>query len=131
MEYNFQVIVRVGRDGISTQANMPYMEYESFAERIAQTDNEVYGANWTDNGLIYVAKMNAKGEFEPIENNVEDKAKAFDVLMKHCKVNDNWNKKISIGGDHKTYWILNTFSGIGTEHLTEKEYEILKKAGLE
>ena len=26
--------------------------------------NEVYGAIWTDKGLIYVAKMNDKGELE-------------------------------------------------------------------
>lgn len=27
-------------------------------------DNEIYGAIWTDKGLIYVAKMNEKGELE-------------------------------------------------------------------
>ena len=27
-------------------------------------NNEIYGAIWTDRGLIYVAKMNGKGELE-------------------------------------------------------------------
>lgn len=26
-------------------------------------NTEIYGANWTERGLIYVAKMNDKGEF--------------------------------------------------------------------
>ena len=29
-------------------------------------DDDVYGAIWTDKGLIYVAKMNDKGELELI-----------------------------------------------------------------
>ena len=29
-----------------------------------EVGNEVYGAVWTDKGLIYVAKMNDKGELE-------------------------------------------------------------------
>ena len=29
-----------------------------------QVENGVYGAIWTDKGLIYVAKMNNKGEFK-------------------------------------------------------------------
>ena len=29
-----------------------------------ETDKELFGAIWTDKGLIYVAKMNEKGELE-------------------------------------------------------------------
>lgn len=36
------------------------LEYE-FKEK---NHKEIYGAIWTDKGLIYVAKMNEKGEFE-------------------------------------------------------------------
>lgn len=51
-----------------------YIDYKNFY--ICNTDEEitfdevlrynyiVYGAMWTDKGLIYVAKMNKKGEFE-------------------------------------------------------------------
>lgn len=28
---------------------------------------EIYGAIWTDKGLVYVAKMNSKGKFELLE----------------------------------------------------------------
>ena len=35
-----------------------------FVYNAIQGINEIYGAIWTDKGLIYVAKMNEKGEFE-------------------------------------------------------------------
>ena len=31
---------------------------------VKRTGEEIYGAIWTDKGLIYVAKMNDEGEFE-------------------------------------------------------------------
>ena len=37
-----------------------------FAKDEFDSGNEVYGAIWTDKGLIYVAKMNIKGELELI-----------------------------------------------------------------
>jgi len=33
-------------------------------ERLQETDDKFYGAIWTDKGLIFVAKMNDKGELE-------------------------------------------------------------------
>lgn len=33
-------------------------------EEAGQLNNTIYGAIWTDKGLIYVAKMNEKGELE-------------------------------------------------------------------
>lgn len=38
-------------------------EEENYGKYLNQ-DYEVYGAIWTDKGLIYVAKMNKKGELE-------------------------------------------------------------------
>ena len=35
-----------------------------FVSTEIQGIHEIYGAIWTDKGLIYVAKMNEKGEFE-------------------------------------------------------------------
>ena len=35
-----------------------------FVSTAIQGKHEIYGAIWTDKGLIYVAKMNGKGEFE-------------------------------------------------------------------
>lgn len=37
--------------------------HDVFGEEIAE-GNSIYGAIWTDKGLIYVAKMNDKGELE-------------------------------------------------------------------
>ena len=37
--------------------------YKNYLDALA-TQKEVYGAIWTDKGLIYVAKMNNKGELE-------------------------------------------------------------------
>lgn len=38
--------------------------YSPFNLKVWTTDNDLYGAIWTDKGLIYVAKMNEKGELE-------------------------------------------------------------------
>lgn len=39
--------------------------WDNFEEpRTLCSESEVYGAIWTDKGLIYVAKMNEKGELE-------------------------------------------------------------------
>lgn len=35
-----------------------------FVDNFINNGNEIYGAIWTDKGLIYVAKMNEKGELE-------------------------------------------------------------------
>ena len=43
--------------------NKPHFHILEFAKQYAD-DNQVYGAIWTDKGLIYVAKMNEKGELE-------------------------------------------------------------------
>lgn len=37
--------------------------YKNYLDAVA-TQKEVYGATWTDKGLIYVAKANNKGELE-------------------------------------------------------------------
>ena len=37
--------------------------YKNYLDALA-TQKEVYGAIWTDKGLIYVAKMNEKRELE-------------------------------------------------------------------
>ena len=41
-----------------------FKDLKLIGERIRKTDDKVYGAIWTDKGLIYVAKMNEKGELE-------------------------------------------------------------------
>lgn len=115
----FDVIVRIDNENgvISQQANMPNMEYDRLAERMAQTNNEVYGAKWTPNGLIYTHKMNERGEFEEIEKSQEQiKAEAFDVLKKYIPIN---------------LIRQNMFVFECREYLTAEEIEILKKAGLE
>lgn len=38
--------------------------YSPFNLKVWTTNNDLYGAIWTDKGLIYVAKMNEKGELE-------------------------------------------------------------------
>ena len=38
--------------------------YGPFDLKVWTTDNVLYGAIWIDKGLIYVAKMNDKGELE-------------------------------------------------------------------
>ena len=57
------------------KANSPYslIDKKTFnemkktiAETIKITNQSFYGAIWTDKGLIYVAKMNDKGELELI-----------------------------------------------------------------
>lgn len=42
-------------------------EEENYGKHLNH-DYEIYGAIWTDKGLIYVAKMNEKGEFELLWN---------------------------------------------------------------
>lgn len=41
-----------------------FKDLKLIGERIRKTDDKVYGAIWTDKGLIYVAKMNDKGVLE-------------------------------------------------------------------
>lgn len=43
--------------------NEESVPYKNYLDALA-TQKEVYGAIWTDKGLIYVAKMNDKGELE-------------------------------------------------------------------
>lgn len=85
-----------------------------------------YGAKWTANGLIYTHKMNAKGEFEEIIKSQEQiKAEAFDVIMQHsCLINK---------GDYKGLLIENPRQDTddAVMDLSQEEYEILQKAGLE
>ena len=42
----------------------PYLVYGMSLDEIKQKYTKIYGAIWTDKGLIYVAKMNEKGELE-------------------------------------------------------------------
>ena len=39
-------------------------KYHSFREYVLEEKGILFGAIWTDKGLIYVAKMNDKGELE-------------------------------------------------------------------
>ena len=41
-----------------------FKDLKLIGERIRKTNDKVYGAIWTDKGLIYVAKMNEKGCLE-------------------------------------------------------------------
>lgn len=41
-------------------------DYETEWESVKEKTECIYGAIWTDKGLIYVAKMNEKGELELI-----------------------------------------------------------------
>lgn len=42
------------------------LTFEQVKQSYSAYDFEIYGAIWTDDGLIYVAKMNANGELELI-----------------------------------------------------------------
>ena len=42
------------------------LTFEQVKQSYSAYDFEIYGAIWTDKGLIYVAKMNEKGELELI-----------------------------------------------------------------
>lgn len=48
------------------QANAEYEEEYDIKEDFDEDSSPIYGAIWTDKGLIYVAKMNEKGELELI-----------------------------------------------------------------
>ena len=40
------------------------INYKDSCEKFSKTPTNLYGAIWTDKGLIYVAKMNDKGDLE-------------------------------------------------------------------
>ena len=40
------------------------INYKENSERFARTHTDLFGAVWTDKGLIYIAKMNDKGDLE-------------------------------------------------------------------
>ena len=44
--------------------HLSYAEMEEYNLRVNGNNGIIYGAIWTDKGLIYVAKMNDKGELE-------------------------------------------------------------------
>ena len=50
--------------GIGQHINYTKMEWLSHEGVVGSPTCKVYGAIWTDKGLIYVAKMNHKGELE-------------------------------------------------------------------
>ena len=56
--------------GTFKDGSKPYIykqtSWGDLAKDWTQYHNNVYGAIWTDKGLIYVAKMNEKGELELI-----------------------------------------------------------------
>lgn len=54
--------VYVGEKG-NVILGMSYMQIED-VKKYNVNNNKIYGAIWTDKGLIYVAKMNEKGELE-------------------------------------------------------------------
>ena len=54
--------VYVGEKG-NVVLGMSYMQIED-VKKYNVNNNKIYGAIWTDKGLIYVAKMNDKGELE-------------------------------------------------------------------
>jgi len=45
-------------------AGVPYFKIKMDSKYINEKGYEIRGAIWTDKGLIYVAKMNEKGELE-------------------------------------------------------------------
>lgn len=51
---------------ISPQDNLITAWRNRFEDEMCYEDVNIYGAIWTDKGLIYVAKMNEKGELELI-----------------------------------------------------------------
>lgn len=65
------VEIKFGSTGYIAHLNKPFEELKKFLEYLEKckpiTKDEilnVYGAIWTDKGLIYVAKINGNGEFE-------------------------------------------------------------------
>lgn len=57
------VVVYKNNEPYLTQ-HLSYTEMEKYNAEINKNGGELYGAIWTDKGLIYVAKMNDKGELE-------------------------------------------------------------------
>ena len=49
---------------IKTGYLITYYDKKLLTQDAKENGADVYGAIWTDKGLIYVAKMNAKGELE-------------------------------------------------------------------
>lgn len=61
-------------DEFIIKTRLGYQVYQSLVQLYAFNyiskikDYEIFGAIWTDKGLIYVAKLNDKGELEVLEN---------------------------------------------------------------
>ena len=54
----------VGQDNVPIILDVELKHAKDRADDLELTEWAVYGAIWTDKGLIYVAKMNDKGELE-------------------------------------------------------------------
>lgn len=130
-----EVIVRISKsEDTITTTPMVYSEEElkAMAKRIATTDNEVYKAKWTANGLIYTHKMNAKGEFEEIVKSQEQiKAEAFDVLKDKLEIDLFYMDLGEDGILHLMVCPNENGEPPLKKQLSKEEYEILKKAGIE
>ena len=133
-----EVIVRIDNENgvISQQPNMPDMDYNRFAKRMGKTNDEVYGAKWTDRGLIYTHKMNANGEFEEIIKSQEEiKAEAWDIILNTICGNPNYHltleKDCCNYPNYKFYLRVSTDYEYETYEITKEQYETLEKAGVE
>lgn len=103
-----------------------------YMEKVKSPSEEIYKAKWTANGLIYTHKMNAKGEFEPIEHNVEDKAEAFDIILSTICGNPLYHLTLeSDYCDNKFYLRVSLDYEDKSYEISQEQYEILKKAGIE
>lgn len=56
----------IARNGERPTILINYDNLSLLKARVVKDNQKVYGAIWTDKGLIYVAKMNDKGELELI-----------------------------------------------------------------
>lgn len=59
-----EFVVRYGDGYHDLMQRLKWAEMEEYNARLVGNGGTIYGAIWTDKGLIYVAKMNDKGELE-------------------------------------------------------------------
>ena len=59
-----EFVVKYGDCSYDLMQRLKWAEMEEYNARLKGNGGNIYGAIWTDKGLIYVAKMNDKGELE-------------------------------------------------------------------
>lgn len=60
------ISIDFSKDGTAKEYWEVYDDCEPIRSYEVKSEDVIYGAKWTDNGLTYIAKMNSKRKFELI-----------------------------------------------------------------